>query len=99
MAKQGEEMEGSAVSSISSSIIKQEQEASSLPLVIKGHGHGLCRPDQEVDGRVPLRHLGLPVREVEVGTARHLHPSVPERKAATTVVVLEMDDGVMRHTN
>ena len=36
MVKQGGEMEGSAISSISSSVIKQEQEASSLSLVIKG---------------------------------------------------------------
>ena len=46
MVRQGKEMEESVISSISSFIIQQEQEASSLSLVIKGV-------------HLPILHIGM----------------------------------------
>ena len=38
------------------------------PCRLKGHGHGLCHPIQDMEGLVPLRCLGLPLWEVEGST-------------------------------
>ena len=78
MVKQGEEMEESAISSISSSVIKQEQEASSLPLVIKGvtagplplNLEGVAGPGADFDGE---------------GLSRKGHGHVAKAEAATLV--------------
>ena len=75
-------MEESAISSISSSVIKQEEEASSLPLVIKGvtagplplNLEGVARPGADVDGEGLSREGHGHVAKVEDTTL--VSPSV-----------------------